>query len=117
MIRLETKISLERVIKNAEKKGGIKVIKTFTDVRSKQPNGTLHSYNYFEDETGEWIYNIIFHIDGCFAPVQLKFPKRISITKVVQKARKIFEKNNMVSTTRLKHLTIRKVCLTFLIFL
>ena len=73
------------------KKDGVNVTKIFTDVWSKQPNGTLHSYNYFEDESGKWIYNIDFHIDGCFAPVQLKFPKRISITRVVQKARKIFE--------------------------
>lgn len=73
------------------KKDGVNVTKIFTDVWSKQPNGTLHSYNYFEDESGKWIYNIDFHIDECFAPVQLKFPKRISITRVVQKARKIFE--------------------------
>ena len=73
------------------KKDGINVTKTFTDVWSKQSNGTIHSYNYFEDESGKWIYNIDFHIDGCFAPVQLNFPKRIYITRVVQKARKIFE--------------------------
>lgn len=29
-------------------------------------------------------------IDGCFAPIQLKLPKRISITRAVEKARKIF---------------------------
>lgn len=72
-------------------KNGVTVTKFFTDVYSNQPNGTLHSYNYFEDESGEWIYNIDFHIDGCFAPVQLRFPKRISITRVIQKAKKIFE--------------------------
>lgn len=73
------------------KKDGVIVTKTFTDVRSKQPNGTLHGYNYFEDESGEWIYNVDFHVDGCFAPIQMKFPKRISITRVVQKAKKVFE--------------------------
>ena len=65
--------------------------KTFTDIWSKQPDGTLHGYDYFEDESGEWIYNINFHIDGCFAPVQLIFPKRVSIKRAVQKARKVFE--------------------------
>lgn len=73
------------------KKDGVHVTKTFTDIWSKQPDGTLHGYNYFEDESGEWIYNINFHIDGCFAPVQLIFPKRVSITRAVQKARKVFE--------------------------
>lgn len=73
------------------KKDGIFVTKIFTDVRGNYPNGTLHSYSYFENESGEWIYNIDFHIDGCFAPIQLRFPKRISITRVVQKARKKFE--------------------------
>lgn len=73
------------------KKDGVHVTKTFTDIWSKQPDGTLHGYNYFEDESGEWIYNINFHIDGCFAPVQLIFPKRVSITRAVQKAKKVFE--------------------------
>ena len=67
------------------------IMRELTDVWSHQPNGTLHSYDYFEDESGQWIYNIDFHCDGCFAPVQLKLPKRISITRAVQKARKIFE--------------------------
>lgn len=73
------------------KKDGVIVTKTFTDIWSKQPNGALHGYNYFEDESGEWIYNIDFHVDGCFAPIQMKFPKRTSITRVVQKAKKVFE--------------------------
>lgn len=72
------------------KANGVFVIKTLTDVRSNQKNGTLHGYNYFEDESGKWIYNIDFHIDGCFASVQLELPKRISITRAVEKARKIF---------------------------
>lgn len=66
-------------------------MKTLIDVWSNQKNGTLHSYDYFEDESGEWIYNITFHINNGFADVQLNFPKRISITRAVQKARNIFE--------------------------
>lgn len=50
------------------KENGVSVTKILTDVRSNQKNGTLHGYNYFEDESGKWIYNIDFHIDGCFAP-------------------------------------------------
>ena len=73
------------------KDNGVWVMKTLTDVYSNQKNGTLHGYDYFEDESGKWIYNIDFHIDGCFASVQLELPKRISITRAVQKARKIFE--------------------------
>ena len=49
------------------------------------------SYVLSKYQTEEWIYNINFHIDGCFAPVQLIFPKRVSITRAVQKARKVFE--------------------------
>lgn len=72
------------------KTNGVFVMKTLTDVWSNQKDGTLHRYNYFEDESGKWIYNIDFHIDGCFALVQLELPKRISITRAVEKARKIF---------------------------
>ena len=60
------------------KDNGVWVMKTLTDVYSNQKNGTLHGYDYFEDESGKWIYNIDFHIDGCFASVQLELPKRIS---------------------------------------
>ena len=35
------------------KANGVSVIKILTDVRSNQKNGTLHGYNYFEDESGE----------------------------------------------------------------
>ena len=80
---------------------GVWVMKTLTDVYSNQKNGTLHGYNYFEDESGEWIYNIDFHIDGCFASVQLELPKRISITRAVQKARKIFENTRYCKQTEL----------------
>ena len=57
--------------------------------------------DYFEDESGKWIYNIDFHIDGCFASVQLELPKRISITRAVQKARKIFENTRYCKQTEL----------------
>lgn len=69
------------------KENGVSVTKILTDVRSNQKNGTLHGYNYFEDESGKWIYNIDFHIDGCFAPIQLKLPKRISIMHIPQELR------------------------------
>ena len=50
------------------KPGAKWIMKKLTDVWSHQPNGTLHSYDYFENENGQWIYNIDFHYDGCFAP-------------------------------------------------
>ena len=84
-----------------KKDNGVWVTKTLTDVYSNQKNGTLHGYDYFEDESGKWIYNIDFHIDGCFASVQLEFQKRISITRAVQKARKIFENTRYCKQTEL----------------
>lgn len=83
------------------KDNGVWVMKTLTDVYSNQKNGTLHGYDYFEDESGKWIYNIDFHIDGCFASVQLELQKRISITRAVQKARKIFENTRYCKQTEL----------------
>ena len=47
-------------MKNGEnrmrKENGVSVTKILTDVRSNQKNGPLHEYNYFEDESGKWIY-------------------------------------------------------------
>ena len=83
------------------KDNGVWVMKTLTDVYSNQKNGTLHGYDYFEDESGKWIYNIDFHIDGCFASIQLELSKRISITRAVQKARKIFENTRYCKQTEL----------------
>ena len=83
------------------KDNGVWVMKTLTDVYSNQKNGTLHGYDYFEDESGKWIYNIDFHIDGCFASIQLELSKRISITRAVQKAKKIFENTRYCKQTEL----------------
>ena len=81
-----------------QKKDSVIVTKTFTDVWSKQPNRTLYGYNYFEDESGEWIYNIDFHVDGCFAPIQMKFPKRISLEGRIDK---IMDDRNYEITNKL----------------
>lgn len=35
------------------KQGAKWIMKELTDVWSRQPNGTLHSYDYFEDESGQ----------------------------------------------------------------
>lgn len=78
------------------KKGGVWVLKTLTDVWSKQPNGTLHAYHYFENDDETWIYNIDFHHKGCFAPVQLVLSKRIAIKRAIKKARKIYENTNYI---------------------
>lgn len=73
------------------KQGTRRIMKKFTDVHSKQDDGTLHDYDYFENEDGKWIYNFSFHRQGCFAPVQLVLEKRIPISRAIQKARKVYE--------------------------
>lgn len=78
------------------KQGTKWIMKTLTDVWSNQENGVVHSYNYFEDEDGTWIYNIDFHLNHCFASVQLKFNKRVPIKQAMSKARKIFNNTQYV---------------------
>lgn len=71
------------------------VMKTLTDVHDKtQPNGALHSYDYFENEDGTWIYNICFHhVDGPnvgFPTIQLTEAVPIPIEDAISKARERF---------------------------
>lgn len=73
------------------KQGARWIMKQLTEIYSKQEDGTLHSYDYFEDEDGKWIYNFSFHREGHFAPVQMITEKRIPIAKAIQKARVIYE--------------------------
>lgn len=64
------------------------ISKQFTDVWSRQPHGTLHGYDYFENDDDMWIYNISFHTaDGCFGDMQLKEPVCIPIEEAIEKAK------------------------------
>lgn len=59
------------------------VTKEFTDVYSKQETGTLHAYDYFENEDGTWTYNIKYHSDYGFSPVQITLKKKSPIQEVL----------------------------------
>lgn len=72
------------------------VQKVLTDTHDKtQPNGTLHSYDYFEDEGGYWVYNICFHhVDGPnigFPSIQVKEPVFVPVEEVIEKAKEKFK--------------------------
>lgn len=72
------------------------IMKTLTDTYSQQENGTVHSYNYFENNDGLFIYNITFHHDHGFAPVQIELDKKIPIKSAIIKARKIYNNTRYV---------------------
>lgn len=67
------------------------ISKELTDAWSRRPHGTLHGYDYFEDQDGTWIYNVSFHTeDGCFGHIQLKEQTNIPIEAAIEKAREEF---------------------------
>lgn len=70
------------------KKAGTRwIMQTLTATWDRHPDGTVHHYDYFLDESGEYIYNIDFHHDGQFAPIQLREPRKIPIAQAIEKAR------------------------------
>jgi len=67
------------------------ISKQFTDVWSRQHHGTLHGYDYFENQDGTWIYNISFHTEGgCFGEIQLIEQTNIPVEEAIEKARERF---------------------------
>jgi len=79
-----------------KKQGTRWIQKYFTDTTDRtQPNGALHSYDYFEDESGEWVYNICFHhVEGPdvgFPSFHIIEPVFRPIEEVIRKAREQFD--------------------------
>ena len=48
-----------------KKQGTRWIMKKLTETYSKQEDGTLHSYDYFENEDGKWIYNFRIFLFLC----------------------------------------------------
>ena len=74
--------------------GKMKTIrKYFTDAWDICPNGTVHSYYYYNDNN-KWTYSICFHINNLFQNIEITEKTRKPIQRIIEKARKELFKSN-----------------------